>query len=118
MPLFGDRHRGLSHLLQDLVVNLGLKRAKKDMTSFQVRQLLVHIPGKLVPARPSERPNIDTGGQPEMRLGDYAWQLTYDLTHGTGSTSRSPRLSPRHCTNCSTYSEAASSTATQLLSSP
>ena len=79
MPLFGDQHRGLSHLLQDLVVNLGLKRAKKDMTSFQVRQLLVHIPGKLVPARPSDRPNIDTGGQPEMRLGDYAWQLTYDL---------------------------------------
>jgi hypothetical protein len=79
MPLFGDRHHGLSHLLQDLVVNLGLKRAKKDMTSFQVRQLLVHIPGKIIPARDPAGPNIDTGGPPAIRLGDYAWQLTYDL---------------------------------------
>lgn len=79
MPLMGDFHRGLSHLLQDLVVNLGLKRAKKDITSFQVRQLLVHIPGKIIPDRAPDGPNIDTGGPPEMRIGDYAWQLTYDL---------------------------------------
>ena len=79
MPLMGNEHRGLSHLLQDLVVNLGLRRAKKNITSFQVRRLLVHIPGKIVPARTPGGPTIDTGGPPDMRIGDFAWQLTYDL---------------------------------------
>lgn len=55
MPLIGDFHRGLSHLLGNLVVNLGLKRAKKDITSFQVRQLLVHS------RRRSSRPGLGKG---------------------------------------------------------
>jgi hypothetical protein len=79
LPLIEDVHGALTHLLQDLVVDLGLKLANKNLTSAQVRNLLVHIPGKIKPLRVPAGPIIDTGGPDELRIGDYAWQLTYDL---------------------------------------
>jgi hypothetical protein len=77
MPLLGDPHGGITHLLQDLVVDRAFADAKLEMTSAQFRALLAKAEGTVEPD-----PNgltVSTGGTGKLRTGDYVWQLTYDL---------------------------------------
>ena len=62
MPLLGDRHRALTHLLQDLVVDRALKAAGKKMTSAQFRGLLAKATDKVVPTTVPGGPVISTAG--------------------------------------------------------
>ena len=79
MPLLGDPHRALTHLLQDLVVDRALKAAGKKMTSAQFRGLLAKASDQVVPSTVPGGPVIATRGQAGLRTGDYVWQMTYDL---------------------------------------
>lgn len=78
MPLLGDSHRALAHLIQDLVVDLAFKRANINMTSAQFRELLGKIEGTITPNLVPGGPDVRPHGA-AIALGDFLWQLTYDL---------------------------------------
>jgi hypothetical protein len=79
LPLLGDPHKAVGHLLQDLVVDRAFKELKIDMTSGKFRALLGKTTGRFVPPEKDHAPVIAGVGTRGIRTGDYVWQMTYDL---------------------------------------
>jgi len=76
----GTAHRGMIHLLQDLVVDRALARAGKKMSGADFRVMLDRAEGIV------ERTDFGTvkaltfmGKETRMKTGDYVWRFTYDL---------------------------------------
>jgi hypothetical protein len=65
------------HLIQDLVVDRAFAAAKIELTSAKFRALLGRATSRLAP--PKLGPVISTRGKNDLSLGDYVWQMTYDL---------------------------------------
>jgi hypothetical protein len=82
LPLLGKKHRAMSHLVQDLVVDRAFRARKIEMTSGRFRVLLGQTTGRLVPP-PGEMQVLTDEGTHDLTTGDYVWQLTYDLFVGT-----------------------------------
>jgi hypothetical protein len=77
LPLLGDPHKALMHLIQDLVVDRAFRELKIEMTSGKFRALLGKTEGRFRP--PAGAAVISTGPKGDLRTGDYVWQMTYDL---------------------------------------
>jgi hypothetical protein len=84
-PLFFDDHGEMSHLIQDLVVDRGLKRAGVNMRSGDFRQMLGQAEGHVMEAEgyatklnTTFRHNAKEF-ETDMRTGDYVWRFTYDI---------------------------------------
>ena len=82
LPLLGKKHRAMSHLIQDLVVDRAFRARRIEMTSGRFRVLLGQTTGRLVPP-PGEMQVLTDEGTHDLTTGDYVWQLTYDLFVGT-----------------------------------
>ncbi|HEX6024507.1 MAG TPA: hypothetical protein VFZ00_21130 [Solirubrobacter sp.] len=92
LPLQGDRHGAMTHLVQDLVVDRALRRANQNLTSAKFRELLGKAEGKVGVdsfATKSTKTFIDK--ETEMRTGDYIWRMVYDNT-GAGQINRPEEL--------------------------
>lgn len=114
-PLATVEHGAVTHLLQDLVVDRGLARAGKRLTSPEFRAQLGRLRGTL------RRAEFDTfeamtflkqgelgaaATEKELSVGDYIWRLTYDLFQRSGE--------PRHINQ----PEAIGAIITKLIFSP
>jgi hypothetical protein len=84
-PLFFDDHGEMTHLIQDLVVDRGLKRAGVNMRSTDFRELLGKAEGQVMEAEgyatklnTTFRHNAKEF-ETDMRTGDYVWRFTYDI---------------------------------------
>jgi hypothetical protein len=93
LPLAGDPHGAMSHLVQDLVVDRALRRAGQDLTAVEFRGLLGQAEGKVAVdagyATKSTKTFIDD--EKTMKTGDYIWRMVYDNT-GAGQINRPEEL--------------------------
>ena len=89
LPLQGDDHGAMTHLVQDLVIDRALRRANQSISSStQFRGLLGKAEGTVakdlyatVSTRTFEK------AENTMRTGDYIWRMVFDNT-GAGQINR------------------------------
>jgi hypothetical protein len=77
MPLAHSAHHAMTHLIQDLVLTRAFKVAGIKLTGPQFRALLGQAEGRFRAPRGAPIPEALWGT--EMRVGDYVWQVTFDL---------------------------------------
>jgi len=77
LPLAHNVHHAMTHLIQDLVLTRAFKVAGIKLTGPQFRALLGQSEGKF--RAPKGAPIVEALQGTEMRVGDYVWQVTYDL---------------------------------------
>jgi hypothetical protein len=82
LPLLGDAHGTMTHLIQDLVVDRALRRAGQNMTSVEFRGLLGQAEGTVTAGGGYVTKSTTTflKDETEMRTGDYIWRMLYDNT--------------------------------------
>lgn len=86
LPLAGDNHGSLTHLIQDLVVDRAFARAGRPMRSAEFRARLAHAEGEVTrdvydtsEAMTFLDPPLVPVRETKMTTGDYVWRFTYDL---------------------------------------
>jgi hypothetical protein len=86
LPLEGDPHGSLTHLIQDLVVDRAFQEANISMRSPKFRALLREAEGVVTRAEYGTAdamtfldPPLVKVAETEMATGDYVWRFTYDL---------------------------------------
>jgi hypothetical protein len=77
MPLAHNEHHAMTHLIQDLVVTRAFKAAGIRLTGPGFRALLGRSEGRF--RAPQGAPIPEGLWGTEMRVGDYVWQVTFDL---------------------------------------
>lgn len=77
LPLAHNAHHAMTHLIQDLVLTRAFKAAGIKLTGPQFRELLGKAEGSFKAPRGAPIPEALWGT--EMRVGDYVWQVTFDL---------------------------------------
>jgi hypothetical protein len=77
MPLAHNAHHAMTHLIQDLVLTRAFKVAGIKLTGPEFRALLGKAEGRFRVPRGAPIPEALWGT--EMSVGDYVWQVTFDL---------------------------------------
>jgi hypothetical protein len=77
MPLAHNPHHAMTHLIQDLVLTRAFKVAGIKLTGPEFRALLGKAEGRFRVPRGAPIPEELWGT--EMSVGDYVWQVTFDL---------------------------------------
>jgi hypothetical protein len=87
-PLLMEPHGAMTHLVQDLVVSRGLRRAGKRLTGPEFRARLGRLRGSVARAEFETAEALTfldkgsigaTATETQLSVGDYVWRLTYDL---------------------------------------
>jgi len=90
MPLAHNAHHAMTHLIQDLVVTRAFKAAGIKLTGPEFRALLSKSEGRF--RAPRGAPIVKALWGTEMRVGDYVWQMTFDLFVDTDSHLPQPEV--------------------------
>ena len=77
LPLAHNAHHAMTHLIQDLVLTRAFKVAGIKLTGPEFRALLGKAEGRFRVPRGAPIPEALWGT--EMSVGDYVWQVTFDL---------------------------------------
>ncbi len=75
-----DVHGVMPHMIQDLVINKALARAGRGETSADFKELLGQCRGDVAADAYKDQLNNYTFSAEKVAVGDFIWQLTYDLT--------------------------------------
>jgi hypothetical protein len=95
LPLAGDDHGAMTHVIQDLVVERALKRAGQEVKAVEFRGWLGEAEGELrADAYATKTTRTFEQDEKTMKTGDYIWRMLYDNT-GAGHINRPEALGPQ-----------------------